>query len=323
MSKIDLKNLPELENEKDAYCLDRNGNIGVLHFVGDCDGSHYEGFMSRCYKLGRKLEYIVTNKKFKEIDFFGNDSTKEKNTSVFAMIDPYGAYIQHPYLFIPNKRSLLNLFKDLESFKEYYVIFDTLGVRMKKYTALEAKKYDGVFETEEEAVKYFNAIKGKVYNDLLSLREKTKEIRKIAKSRVIKALPSPSNMSIKAKDAEIGGKYHFKLIEGNDYSKKTVVIDYIDKDGIAHLTNGNVFMPTDILLSDKNYFLLEKIKSNDEFVRTLNFINYFLAEIDKHLKQLSTVTNPFEDKVSSVHLDDMNKTFERLCKYIESDEKLL
>ena len=105
MKKIDLGKIQELENENDAYWMDRKGNIGILKFVGECDGSHYKGQRSRLYKLKGKLEYIVTSKDFKEIDFFGDYESKWTNNALFSKLGEKCHNYSH--MFIPNMEKLL------------------------------------------------------------------------------------------------------------------------------------------------------------------------------------------------------------------------
>ena len=298
MKKIDLNSIQELKNENDAYYMDKNGNIGILKFVGECDGSHYKGQRSRLYKLNGKLEYIATHEDFKEIDFFGDHSSKWKNNALFSKL---GDDCNYSHMFIPNREKLEWLSKfELGEDKKVFCVTERLYTFIENYDLTKEYKGIKIFDDKKDAIEYYDVLKNEILEKLLNYLQKSTsiftDIENFLNSKNINY--EEKLHGIRVKDANCGIKYHLQNLH-EEYVKRTVIIDHIDKDGVGYLTNGKVLSPDEMIASEEVYDKIQSRKKYEDLIRSKWQIELFIKKVKSYLSHLSK-DKPFSKERFSV-----------------------
>lgn len=317
MRKLDFNSIPELNNSNDAYYLDRNENIGVLEFVGEYAGSLPEGWHMRYYKRdGKELMTIKTCKDFNHdcILFCYRNDTYE-NKGVFALIDPVNRIDCFEYALVPNKEILFGLFNQRNDISNVYHVYDTLE------TGVTIGSYDGgkAFRNKHDALLYYNELKGKVCSKLDSIMSGLENLKAMAENALLILKNLPVSLSISANEAKKGEKYHVFYSHERKYSDESFIIDHVDYDGVAHLKNGKVFGPDELLMSDEFYCkqglfaIRNELHSNIEDIRALSErINAFDRNVE-----------PFTGKYNGINWKYLEEKYERLRESINDIIKSL
>lgn len=311
MKKIDLNSIQELKNENDAYYMDKNGNIGILKFVGECDGSYYKGQRSRLYKLNGKLEYIVTHKDFKEIDFFGDHSSMWKNNALFSKLG--GDCHNSSHMFIPNREALEWLSKvELGEDKKVFCVSESLYTFIENYDLAKEYKHTKIFDDKKDAIEYYDVLKNEILEKLSKYLEKSTSIfTNIENFLNSKNINDEEKLDgIRAKDAKCGIKYHLKNLY-NEYVKRTVIIDHIDKDGVGYLTNGKVLSPDKMIASEEVYDKIQTRNKYEDLIRSKWEIERFIEKVKSYLSDLSK-DKPFSKESFSVDTKRLEGWFNEL-----------
>jgi hypothetical protein len=297
---LDFKSIQDLKNENDAYYIDRYGNVGVLEFIGECDGSHYEGQRSRLYKKNGNLEYIVTHKDFKEIDFFGDDDSKFKENKLFSKLGE--TCHNYSYMFVPSREKLVWLFGIKNDKKVCYGVSQYIETYVKDVELCKPCTQIKYFDDKETAVKYYNEVKKEIYEKfkksfkevLISLDETKDKLKSLG-------INDSDLHSIKASKAKCGIKYHLRNL-CEKILKRTIVIEYIDNDGVAHLTNKKVLPPDTTLYSEENYKQWELREKHSDLIEHMYTIQTTVDSLKREIEKMEKQIEPFSNKSTFIDI---------------------
>ena len=295
MRKLNFNSIPELNSPNDAYYLDRNENIGVLEFVGEYAGSLPEGWHIRYYKRdGKELMTIKTCKDFNHdcILFCDRGNTYE-NKGVFALLDPVNRYDYFEYALVPNKEILLGLFNQRNDISNVYHVYNTLETAVTMGSSIGGN----VFRNKHDALLYYNELKDKVCSKLDSIMSGLENLKAMIKNALLMLNNLPTISSIYAKQAKRGEKYHVFYSHERKYSDESFIVDHVDYDGVAHLKNGKVFGPDELLMSDEFYCkqglftIRHELRSNIEEIKMLS----------RHINAFDRNVEPFTGKYNGIN----------------------
>lgn len=297
---LDFKNIQDLKNENDAYYIDRYGNVGVLEFIGECDGSHYEGQRSRLYKKNGHLEYVVTYEDFKEIDFFGDDDSKFEENELFSKLGE--TCNNYSYMFVPSREKLVWLFGIKNDKKVCYGVSQCLETYVEDVELCKPCTQIKYFDGKETAVKYYNEVKKEIYEKfkkrfkevLISLDETKDKLKSLG-------INDRDLHSIKASKAKCGIKYHLTNLY-EKVLKRTIVIEYIDNDGVAHLTNKKVLPPDTALYSEENYKQWELKEKHRDLIEYMYTIQNLADNLKRTIEKMEREIEPFSKKSTFIDI---------------------
>jgi hypothetical protein len=297
---LDFKSIQDLKNENDAYYIDRYGNVGVLEFIGECDGSHYEGQRSRLYKKNGNLEYIVTHKDFKEIDFFGDDDSKFKENKLFSKLGE--TCHNYSYMFVPSREKLVWLFGIKNDKKVCYGVSQYIETYVKDVDLCKPCTQIKYFDDKETAVKYYNEVKKEIYENFKKRLKEAFILLDETKDKLKSLGINDSDLhSIKASKAKCGIKYHLRNL-CEKILKRTIVIEYIDNDGVAHLTNKKVLPPDTTLYSEENYKQWELREKHSDLIEHMYTIQTTVDSLKREIEKMEKQIEPFSNKSTFIDI---------------------
>lgn len=279
---IDIDSIPELENEKDAYWIDRDENVGIMKYRGRTPlgepvyevGGH--GFIDQPYFLDGKPRVFHETKHYR------------KNKGAFFIVD-YDDSDNHAFIFVPTKEQLLDIAKKERNIKVYYFVDDILASwRQTRDSAPEKSENVHTFEDKNEAIAFINEKKEAFLKKYGTLLEKLNN----CKTEISEALGGISfeeinNSSIEAKDYQPGVKYHESW--GSKFSKMPFTITSVEeKTGLLLTDNGFVLKPGCHLMTTENVNAsktLEKYKKVAEYVKDIDKCIHLLNRAIKSLNE--------------------------------------
>lgn len=307
---IDIDNIPELGNDKDAYWIDRDENVGVLRFKGCAPSGHeiYEvegkNIVDHPYDMDDKVRLFHWTDKYRA------------NKGAFMVVDGDDTS-DYDFIYVPTKEQLLDIAEKERAVKQYFFVENDLST-WKRYKIQDPRKNpkDGVavFDNKKEAVEHFNMLKEQFktkFTNLLSRLEKCKNsiIEAVMTDEVVDA----DKCTIEAKDAVIGKKYYQCNLWGEIRVKEPfTVIARDENSGILTLDNGCILAPNYHVMELENGAKViekEKHKSVIQYIDALEGHEYTTKRILEMLetcvpftRDCSIPTGCYDNAVKSIEL---------------------
>ena len=175
--EIDPNKIPELENENDAYRIDRKCNVTILKFIGNVKNENTQLFLAQD---GTWCEVCKNT----TIRVFGCLKKAVKNNPTFFVLSGE-TYSQQEYGFVRNKKMLLDVVEKAKTLGTYYVVRTDNEEYLKAFktrtiSRLELKNnYEGkaeIFDTEQEAVMFRNSLISEAREKALKLLKQCNEL---------------------------------------------------------------------------------------------------------------------------------------------------
>ena len=280
---IDVDSIPELENEKDAYWVDRDENVGIMKFRGTT-------------ALGERV-YEVSGKGFIDRPFRIDDGARafheaksyRRNKGVFLIVNGDDTD-NYDLLFVPDKKTLLDLAKKERKIKTYYFINNILESWKRTTDKSQEIKKEGVvmFDDKDKAIAYYNEQKEAFIKKYKKLLEKLSSC-KAEVAGALEGISLEKPHRIEAKDYEPGVKY-FQTSWGTEFSEEPFTISTVEEStGLLFTDNGFVLNPNDKLMTVEdanNVKILNKYKS----------VSDYISEIDSKIGLLTRITEALENQ---------------------------
>ena len=341
----DIADIPELPKDGDAYWTDRDGNIGVLSYIGVCNNND-KVFMILGGKFDQRIIQIpMVDLLYKDgaaCFHIGKDARCDKkvskNDAIFNVIeDTCRAQLGFYMLYIRSREVFLKLIELVKNTCYYYVVTPDLSVQYKSDYRFQG--WRRCFLNEEDARRYYISIVRKTKNKIVNTVKDLKALRK----KLISVLPIEIQKNgsqahgIKASLANVGEQYvsatridsvrsyddgHFRLTVGAVSEPFTVIKKAGDGDNVVcFYDNGKVGTENEILISLEDY---GKYKANRIYRGVFNdidLITYWIntSDLEHDMKELDV---PFAIKPPAYLVYKINTVKEmirdvetRLVKY--------
>ena len=189
---------------------------------------------------------------------------------------------------------------------------ESLYTFIKNYDLAKEYKNIKIFDDEKDAIEYYDVLKNEILEKLSNYLEKSTSIfTNIENFLNSKNINDEEKLDgIRVKDAKCGIKYHLKNLY-NEYDKRTVIIDHIDKDGVGYLTNGKVLSPNGMIASEEVYDKIQLRKKYEDLIRSKWQIERFIKKVKSYLSDLSKY-KPFSKERLSVDAECLEGWFNDL-----------
>lgn len=299
---LDVNNIPKLENENDAYYIDRDHNVGVLKFIDEelSEFAHhdYEGgksFCPRYYAVLGKNEVLKAKPYYHDGPFLVKygDGKLIKDEGCFAIVsDNKKSY--EKYIFVPSKKNLIRLFKEAnryEARKTAYVI-DIVNIscfKEKRSVSVLKKEYGSkniiISFDENEILNKFEDIKRELYN---KLDDYIKSATKLLESNKRMLIGHEEERDYEILSGEL--KQGDSFVSKNQPNKRYTV-SHIDRYGLIHLKGGGVIgTDTYVLPCDNIKYLDDDIKKYNKLRRHNELLSRFIKSTQDRKKRLNEYT---------------------------------
>lgn len=267
--EYDIDSIPELENENDAYYVERNGHIGIMKFVAKESEKVYGRGAGIFYHKDNENEIEEFNC-HSETVLFGYTEKQRKNDNLFFILSGYEEYSDDKYAFVKTKETLVNAINDSKNLGTVYLV----GYKGGKMLKCDESKKMGIhsvpndymgFSDKKEAINFYNNLLDKtkvVAKELLRKYKTTLEkLNSIYKGSHYTYL---AKHGIKVKDSKIGNY----ILVRDDYSLE---VNVVKKDkNFAYLDDMTVLREDDRLMTKENFEEYEKLR-NDKNNETISW----------------------------------------------------
>ena len=332
---LDENAIPTLENENDAYYIDRNHKVGVLKYIGDIptiignggytidDETHKTiPIILKIYSVDGTKELITTYAwRYNKPNVCCHIGKRLLNSGCFKVVDSE-KYSYYGYIFVPNKEQLIELFyktNKKDTVTELYVVNPTEVCCFKStYTEedlLEDERCKKskiiICHSKEEALEKFEEVRK---NCLQKLDEYAKQAEEYFKT--LKELCKGHN-KLKDYEVPIGSlKVGDKFVGNITHRDKVFEITEIDTYGAVHLGKEGVLRPT------------TRVLPYDKIEATLNELRYDkirrkISSLESRLQYLKETKNslkkyvPLVDSGVQAYMDSFEKDVKEEFAYEE------
>lgn len=266
VKQLSVDDIPELENEDDAYVIDRDNNISILKCAGRTPWGKKVFVVEQDYE-GNYAQPLYDDKPYT----FCDTGKFRKNKGIFVVALGYEDTSDAKYLFVPDKKTLVGLIKKTNKFKDYFIVREENLMTFKKTLGKDPDdEEDAKFFTDKtEATNYFEVLRKRKLESLTTLKIKLeKRIKETKDATKGVELVSFNDTHIRHTNGVVGQLYYihndqkyygpFKLIKSEN--------------GIGYFEGGAVTMGWNRIATPEDmekYKMSEKFKTLKEHIESL------------------------------------------------------